>query len=97
LVCPNSTFGKFTPIRAHGCNISESDAKQVEGVGVNQTPLQILEVTTTPEVATAAAARTLTFAEIQALIEQGKTDEIPNNKHIPDALNVGLTSFPVAQ
>ncbi len=36
-------------------------------------------------------ARTLTFAELQALIEQGKTDEIPNNKHIPDALNVGLT------
>jgi hypothetical protein len=34
--------------------------------------------------------RTLTFAELQALIEQGKTDEIPNNKPIPDELNVGL-------
>ncbi|KAF8270008.1 hypothetical protein EI94DRAFT_1430430, partial [Lactarius quietus] len=32
-------------------------------------------------------ARTFTFTELQALIEQGKTDEIPNNKHIPDALN----------
>jgi len=32
--------------------------------------------------------RTLTFAELQTLIEQGKTDEIPNNKHIPDAINV---------
>jgi len=32
--------------------------------------------------------RTLTFAELQSLIEQGKTDEIPNNKHIPDTINV---------
>jgi hypothetical protein len=32
--------------------------------------------------------KTLTFAELQALVEQGKTDEIPNNKHIPDAINV---------
>ncbi|KAI9464000.1 hypothetical protein BJY52DRAFT_1250910 [Lactarius psammicola] len=62
--------------QAHGCSISESDAKQLE----------VEEATTTqPEVP--VAARTLTFAELQALIEQGKTDEIPNNKHIPDALN----------
>ena len=32
--------------------------------------------------------KTLTFAELQALIEQGRTDDIPNNKQIPDALNV---------
>lgn len=43
--------------------------------------------TAQPEV---AAARALTFAELQALVEQGKTDDIPNNKHIPDALNVGF-------
>lgn len=35
-----------------------------------------------------AVPKTLTFAELQTLIEQGKTDEIPNNKHIPDAINV---------
>lgn len=29
----------------------------------------------------------LTFAELQALIESGKEDLIPNNKIIPDALN----------
>ena len=40
-------------------------------------------------------ARTLTFTELQALIEQGKTDKIPNNKHIPDDLNVCLTSYSV--
>ncbi|KAH9035012.1 hypothetical protein EDB85DRAFT_949862 [Lactarius pseudohatsudake] len=63
--------------QAHGCNISESDAKQLEVEGRRSAS----------EVPTAQAARTLTFAELQALIDQGKTDEIPNNKHIPDALN----------
>ena len=33
-------------------------------------------------------AHTLTFAELKALIEQGKTDGIPNNKLIPDTINV---------
>jgi hypothetical protein len=39
--------------------------------------------------------RTLTFAELQSLVEQGKTDEIPNNKHIPDAINVVSISYSV--
>ncbi|KAH8981927.1 hypothetical protein EDB86DRAFT_3086629 [Lactarius hatsudake] len=82
LASPDSAFGKFTPIRAHGCNISESDAKQLEVEGRRSTS----------EVPTAQAARTLTFAELQALIDQGKTDEIPNNKHIPDALNDAVPS-----
>jgi uncharacterized protein DUF5572 len=38
------------------------------------------------------ASRTLTFAELQSLIEQGKTDKIANNKHIPDTINVALIS-----
>lgn len=32
--------------------------------------------------------RTLTFAELKDLIEKGKTDQIPNNRHIPEAINV---------
>ena len=32
--------------------------------------------------------RILTFAELKALIEEGKTDLIPNNKDIPEALSV---------
>jgi hypothetical protein len=40
------------------------------------------------EAAILETPRTLTFVELQTLIEQGKTDEIPNNKHIPDAINV---------
>jgi hypothetical protein len=39
--------------------------------------------------------KTLTFAELQTLIEQGKTDEIPNNKHIPDTINVVSISYAV--
>jgi len=35
--------------------------------------------------------RILTFAELQALIESGREDQIPNNKVIPDALNVSLS------
>ncbi|KAI0744557.1 hypothetical protein C8Q76DRAFT_606262 [Earliella scabrosa] len=31
--------------------------------------------------------QTLTFAQLKALIEQGRTDEIPNNKVIPDTLS----------
>ena len=38
--------------------------------------------------ATGEEVRTLTFAELKALIEQGKTDGIPNNKEIPNLLNV---------
>ena len=38
--------------------------------------------------AVAEEAHTLSFAELKALIEQGKTDGIPNNKLIPNVLNV---------
>ncbi len=48
-----------------------------------------------PEATTAQDPPTLTFAELQTLIEQGKTDEIPNNKHIPDAINVVSISYAV--
>lgn len=32
--------------------------------------------------------RVLTFTELKELIETGRLDQIPNNKVIPDALNV---------
>jgi len=38
--------------------------------------------------------RTLTFAELKELIETGKVDQIPNNKVIPEALNVSAATFP---
>lgn len=39
---------------------------------------------------------TLSFAELKALIEQGKTDGIPNNKFIPNTLNVSLRPKPLS-
>jgi hypothetical protein len=33
--------------------------------------------------------RVLTFAELKELIQQGKTDQIPNNRIVPEGLNVG--------
>lgn len=41
-------------------------------------------------------ARPLTFAELTMLIEQGKTDDIPNNKVIPDTLNDAPPSASIA-
>lgn len=82
--------------QVHGWNLSESDAKQLEGVGGDRTPSDIISSSadrrSIPDATGAVpegpvAARTLTFTELQALIEQGKTDEIPNNKHIPNTLN----------
>jgi len=35
-------------------------------------------------------SRHLSFAELKMLIEQGKTDEIPNNKVVSEALNVSI-------
>jgi hypothetical protein len=43
--------------------------------------------------AVAETPRTLTFAALQTAIEQGKIDEIQNNKRIPDVLNVGFSSL----
>ncbi|KAI0037044.1 hypothetical protein K488DRAFT_81539 [Vararia minispora EC-137] len=61
--------------RLKGSSISEEDAKLAE----EQLPAQKVEVQNEP--------RALSFAELQELITQGKTDQIPNNKHIPDVLN----------
>jgi len=82
--------------QAYGCNISESDAKQAEGdrAYVHSTPeatvIRVQDQEVSPSIP--EAPRTLTFAELQSLIKQGKTDEIPNNKHIPDTINEAVPS-----
>jgi hypothetical protein len=47
----------------------------------------LFETNTTNSHPTTSEFRTLTFAELKDLLEQGKTDQIPNNKHIPEAIN----------
>ncbi|KAJ3492018.1 hypothetical protein NLI96_g268 [Meripilus lineatus] len=39
---------------------------------------------------------TLTFAQLKELIEQGKTDQIPNNRTIPNDLHTGSPSVSTA-
>lgn len=41
--------------------------------------------------------RVLTFAELQQLIETGKVDQIPNNKVIPEAINVSTVEIILTQ
>jgi len=47
----------------------------------------IRDAVPTNSTAIADESRTLTFAELKELIEQGKTDQIPNNGPIPEAIN----------
>ncbi|KAF8480018.1 hypothetical protein DFH94DRAFT_457336 [Russula ochroleuca] len=80
--------------QAYGCNISESDAKQLEEDRTYAPSTPEGAVTQDQEVSpsTPESPRTLTFAELQSLVEQGKTDEIPNNKHIPNIINEAAPS-----
>ncbi|KAI0299411.1 hypothetical protein B0F90DRAFT_1631463 [Multifurca ochricompacta] len=78
--------------QSHGCNISEFDAKEVEvSFSAERARAHSATEATTQNLSSSSAdletPRSLTFGELQTLIEQGKTDEIPNNKLIPDALN----------
>lgn len=69
--------------RVTGNTITADDALAFEQLLPAQTP--------PPEQKSEAAEeelRTLTFSELKALIEQGKTDGIPNNRVIPDILSV---------
>ncbi|KAI0267404.1 hypothetical protein BC834DRAFT_76507 [Gloeopeniophorella convolvens] len=80
--------------QTYGHSISESDAKEAEErahtTSAHTVPRDMSSTSGDP--ADQEVPRTLTFAELQALIDQGKTDQIPNNKHIPDALNVSSFS-----
>ena len=71
--------------RVTGNSITPGDALNFESVvdGDDLTEKQ-------PRQAAGDCARTLTFSELKALIEQGKTESVPNNKLIPNVLNVSL-------
>lgn len=48
---------------------------------------------TNTDIESEGAERVLSFAQIQALIEAGRLDEIPYNKNISKELNVRLSQF----
>ncbi|KZT63208.1 hypothetical protein DAEQUDRAFT_734081 [Daedalea quercina L-15889] len=83
--------------RAAGCSITAEDVLQRErsrpfGAGTNAVTDTAVVNGAGPVVSSQQSPpedepRTLSFAELKALIEQGKTDQIPNNRQIPDELN----------
>jgi len=54
-----------------------------------QTP-STSQASSEPSLLNEGEIRILTFAELKELIESGKTDQIPNNKVISEALNVRI-------
>lgn len=53
-----------------------------------QTAAALTELNSTSEAQDGEEPRVLTFTELKELIEQGKTDQIPNNRVIPNVLSV---------
>jgi hypothetical protein len=70
--------------------IAKRLAASVTGNNITAEEVQAYEKARPAE--SSAEKRILTFAELQQLIEAGKLDEIPNNKHIPDGLSVSSPS-----
>jgi hypothetical protein len=74
-----------TPRRVTGHSVTSEDALSFE----TSNHVAGTDRVTEQQYQQAAGERvpTLTFAELKALIEQGKTDGIPNNKSVPNTLN----------
>ncbi|VDB96644.1 unnamed protein product [Peniophora sp. CBMAI 1063] len=68
-----------------GSYLSEEDARRTE------------QSVSSPAEPPAEEPRALSFAELQELITLGKTDQIPNNKQIPDVLSEAAPSVSVEQ
>ena len=64
-----------------GTSLTVDDITSVNGTSATSSELSSSEVEE-------SEARTLTFTELKELIESGKTDQIPNNRHIPNDLHV---------
>ncbi|KAG1835460.1 hypothetical protein EV424DRAFT_1308339, partial [Suillus variegatus] len=74
----------------------------VEDVRSHQNTMDIQNLTVTMDLSASSSdsgdgeTRMLTFAELTMLIQQGKTDNIPNNKVIPETLNDAPPSTSIA-
>ncbi|KIJ59867.1 hypothetical protein HYDPIDRAFT_161787 [Hydnomerulius pinastri MD-312] len=81
--------------RTIGQNLTLEDV-QARSTADLQTPQSGDEYARTSSESQDGEMRTLTFSELKSLIEQGKTENIPNNKVIPDTLNDGTPSQSIA-
>ena len=72
-----------------GTAVTVEEARAARAEQISSAPSQT-SAQTSLDPSTQDEPRILTFAQLKALIEQGRTDEIPNNKVIPNVLSVRL-------
>ncbi|KAI0779045.1 hypothetical protein BD413DRAFT_464704 [Trametes elegans] len=77
--------------RVKGTSLSLDDARKARQIGLlggaKQEPGITSATTTASASGTGQGQHMLSFAQLKDLIEQGRTDEIPNNKTIPNVLS----------
>ncbi|KIJ16286.1 hypothetical protein PAXINDRAFT_75482 [Paxillus involutus ATCC 200175] len=73
--------------RATGHNINLEDLQARYTADLDRSPPRGNQYTQASSETQHEEAPNLTFTELKSLIEQGKTENIPNNKVIPDTLN----------
>jgi hypothetical protein len=78
--------------RVAGQNLTVEDVRSHQNTVDSQNPIEAMDLSPPSANPGDSETRLLTFAELTLLIQQGKTDNIPNNKVIPEMLNVSLSS-----
>jgi hypothetical protein len=74
-----------------GQNLTVEDVRSHQTTVDSQNPIEAMDLSPPSANSGDSETRLLTFAELTLLIQQGKTDDIPNNKVIPETLNVSLS------
>lgn len=82
--------------RVTGQNLTVEDVRSHQNAVDSQNLTVPMDLSPPSSNAEDGETRLLTFAELTMLIEQGKTDDIPNNKVIPDTLNDAPPSASIA-
>lgn len=77
--------------RVTGQHLTVEDVRSHQNTVDSQNPIGAMDLSPPSANSGDSETRLLTFAELTLLIQQGKTDNIPNNKVIPETLNVSLS------
>lgn len=79
-----------------GQHLTVEDVRSHQNTVDSQNPIGAMDLSPPSANSGDSETRLLTFAELTLLIQQGKTDNIPNNKVIPETLNDGPPSTSIA-
>lgn len=82
--------------RVTGQHLTVEDVRSHQNTVDSQNPIGAMDLSPPSANSGDSETRLLTFAELTLLIQQGKTDNIPNNKVIPETLNDGPPSTSIA-